>query len=122
MTPTPPPPQPLAPEELYDEIMGQIEPDLTAARIEHLDEFYAGETPDQRAARFAAYDQAFTIFDEVLEKMHAESAKSAHEWKAQIQKKMHRREETEHARELSNVERSFDADTEKQPPTPSSAA
>ncbi|MDD5055212.1 MAG: hypothetical protein PHZ00_02995 [Candidatus Peribacteraceae bacterium] len=55
-------PMPTA-QELYDLWMSQIEPELTTQNIDHADEMHAGETPEERTARYAWYTEAFQIFD-----------------------------------------------------------
>lgn len=60
---------PGTPEWLYDEIMRHIEPDLMIEQVPLLDTKYAGESPEQRQDREAAYAQAFQHFDTMLQTM-----------------------------------------------------
>lgn len=54
-------------QELYDKIMGEIEPDLTSAGKKTLAEKYKDETPEQRALRKVRYQQALARYDEAYE-------------------------------------------------------
>ena len=53
--------------DLYDLLMGEIEPDLMSAVIPKLAKLYAGETPGEARARAERYARAFATFDERLE-------------------------------------------------------
>lgn len=49
--------------ELYDQIMGAIEPELLSANVPHLDEKYAGESDADRAKRYDRYTKAYAQYD-----------------------------------------------------------
>jgi hypothetical protein len=49
-------------EEIYDGIMGKIEPELLNANLPHLDEPYAGETEAEHAARYERYSRSFATY------------------------------------------------------------
>lgn len=53
-----PPPIPGG-RELYDSIMGEIEPELTTAGLLALPQTYVNETPDQKRGRAKRYNDAF---------------------------------------------------------------
>ena len=53
-------------DEIYDALMADIEPDLITTNLPHLDEKYAGETPEQKAARMARYEAAYARYDAVF--------------------------------------------------------
>jgi hypothetical protein len=60
-------PKPLAlptPEETYDAIMGQIDPELTTSKLPLLDEKYKTETQEQTLARKEKYVRSFQAYDE----------------------------------------------------------
>lgn len=60
------PPLPALPasgEEIYDALMGQIEPELTTAEQLLLEEKYKDEPPGQRVARLERYRKAFEEYD-----------------------------------------------------------
>lgn len=58
----------LSPEDFYNLLMYDIEPDLVTSRIPHLEAIYVGESEEERAARGERYSAAF---DEFLLKFHA---------------------------------------------------
>jgi Skp family chaperone for outer membrane proteins len=62
----PPPPRIPAAEELYDQIMGTIEADLTTANLQTLNTKYAGETPEQSKVRSERYAKAFAEYEKRL--------------------------------------------------------
>lgn len=49
---------------VYDEIMAQIEPELTHASLATLADKYKDETPEQAQARQVRYDAAFAQYDQ----------------------------------------------------------
>lgn len=53
----------LTPEQVYDAIMREIEPDLTTDRQPQLEQLYAGETPEQATERFERYARAYEEYD-----------------------------------------------------------
>ena len=64
-------------QELYDSIMGHIEPDLTTESLKTLAQKYEGETPEQTATRKRRYDLAFERYDQAyadyVETLHAQA-------------------------------------------------
>jgi hypothetical protein len=54
-------------QELYDELMMWIEPELTSAVIPYLDELYKGETPEQAEERRQRYEKAFELCNAYLQ-------------------------------------------------------
>lgn len=50
--------------EVYDGLMSKINPELLTDNLPHLDEKYVDETPEQRKARYAKYQQDFAAYDE----------------------------------------------------------
>jgi hypothetical protein len=50
-------------QEIYDELMAQIEPELMMESLPTLNEKYANETPQQAAERSERYDAAFAAYD-----------------------------------------------------------
>lgn len=51
-------------EQVYDNIMKQIEPELVLANLQSLDEPYANETDTEHAARYERYGKAFAVYEE----------------------------------------------------------
>ncbi|MBI3331897.1 hypothetical protein HYZ99_02970 [Candidatus Peregrinibacteria bacterium] len=50
-------------EDVYNQIMGQIEPELTTSVVKMLKEKYKDETPEQAKARAVRYSAAFAEYD-----------------------------------------------------------
>ncbi len=78
MTPTPPtddtgaviPPKPKLPpsgQELYDALMGQIEPELVSSELPNMGQRYTTETPEETAKRASRYGQAFLKYQKSYE-------------------------------------------------------
>lgn len=59
----PSPPQVLGGTEIYDQIMGQIEPELTSAQRPLLPEKYKNETPEAAKARAERYSKALAEYE-----------------------------------------------------------
>jgi len=53
-------------EEIYDMLMGEIEPDLVLRNVEELDEKYKDETPEQTKDRADRYRGAWKTYKEKL--------------------------------------------------------
>jgi hypothetical protein len=62
--PTPPPV--LRGQELYDLIMGQIEPDLLSVNVDGLAARYVQQTPEERSERAQRYRNAFSEYERRL--------------------------------------------------------
>ena len=58
--------------EVYDRIMGQIEPDLTSKNIKTLDVKYAEESMQEKAKRMERYKKAFAAYLEAYEAHQAQ--------------------------------------------------
>lgn len=58
-------------DEIYDAIMGRIEPELTSAQIPTLEEKYKNETTEEKMARDARYAAASEEFDRQLTAFNA---------------------------------------------------
>ncbi len=54
-------------DELYNTLMGKIEPELTTAELPVLDARYKDETPEQSKARARRYEKAFAEYDRQLQ-------------------------------------------------------
>jgi hypothetical protein len=50
-------------DDLYDQIMGEIEPELVSTVYDTLEEKYKNETPADKAARQARYEKAFVEYE-----------------------------------------------------------
>lgn len=58
--------------EVYDSLMGSIEPELLSANIPHLDDPYIGESEADHAARYERYTAAFVKYDEAYANWEAQ--------------------------------------------------
>ncbi len=54
-------------QELFDALMGHIEPELTSRNAGTLDRIYKDETPAQRQARMRRYDRALRLYDKAYD-------------------------------------------------------
>lgn len=64
--------------ELYDQIMGPIEPELLSANIPHLDEKYTEESEGDRKKRYERYTNAYAKYDEQYAKWEADMKNKVH--------------------------------------------
>lgn len=65
-SPLPSPPAPPAiptGQELFDALMGHIEPELVSSQTKTLEKTYKDETPAEHATRMKRYDLAFERYD-----------------------------------------------------------
>lgn len=53
-------------DALYDAYMNEHEPDLLDENIDSLDEKYSGESPEDKAAREARYEEAFAGYEAMV--------------------------------------------------------
>lgn len=102
-------PEEWSPEWIYDALMEQIEPDLMTTNVRTLDERYAGESPDDKAARYERYQLALMVMDECLEDlmmdMHFDVLELKHAL-TQMAKQENREEERD---AIADVERQLDS-------------
>lgn len=98
----------LSPEDFYNLLMYDIEPDLVTSRLPHLEAIYFGESEDERIKRGERYSEAF---DKFLLKFHAltDAWKSALlTFKDAIIGDIKREGARSDAAALSRIEESFD--------------
>lgn len=50
-------------KEIYDAIMGEIDPELTSAQASILAEKYKGESEEEHKLRMARYGKAFAVYE-----------------------------------------------------------
>ncbi|MBU0458301.1 hypothetical protein KJ652_05680 [Patescibacteria group bacterium] len=66
----------LSGQEIYDLIMGGIEPELLSGNLDSLSQQHEGETPQTKAERMQRYTNAFKEYKEqyekYMEKLHTE--------------------------------------------------
>ena len=89
---------------MYDQIMGQIEPDLLTHQIPLLEEKYKNEKPDERKRRLEAYAKAFKIFDEAFKEMAGGIYAEVEQLKHAAQKSRTTTEQRQRSDELRGAE------------------
>lgn len=94
-------------EEVYDSIMGGIEPELISVNIPHLDEQYANETEEEKSARYERYTQAFAKYDEAYAKWEAELNTLVTNYRHEALSSAEAQSKQEDAGALSQLEESF---------------
>jgi hypothetical protein len=94
-------------EEIYDLLMGPIEPDLLLAVIPTLDATYAGETKEQHDARMKRYQAAYRAFDAELAKFMNTVNEQAGVAKKDSLKKKEAAARTEEQSALTSLESAF---------------
>lgn len=108
--PEPKIPLELTGEQVFDVIMGAIEPELTSAEVNLLTEKYANETPEEKEAREERYNRAYEEYDRrfaLFQKALDEKANAIH------REAMHSVEANDRAAEqndLANIEASLSTD------------
>jgi hypothetical protein len=61
--------QELTLEELYDALMYEVEPELTFDAMQYVNDWYLGETLEEKSVRMARYERAFEIVEERMKKL-----------------------------------------------------
>ena len=109
--PAPPPEFFQSKNWLYDTIMMQIEPDLTTAQIDHLDEKYKGETEEQKTQRHAGYEEAFKLFAQIFKQVTEKVEADVFEKHLKTQRVHAQEEQKERLQENNQAEQLLDSDT-----------
>jgi len=95
-------------EEIYNLLMGSIEPDLTTDMLPFLEEIYAGESAEEAEDRKRRYEEAFQEFAEKFDKALAIWKEQILRFKAKAFAMAQERVGKEDAQALSDIEHSFD--------------
>ena len=104
----------LSAEQVYDVIMGQIEPDLVSDAIASLDEKYKDELPDDRQARMERYSLAFMVLDECMKDMSLDFEMDANDIIGGMQEIVFSDAQEEDAETIDEIEKSLEnTDTTK---------
>lgn len=101
------PPPILSGTELYDSIMGEIEPELLSANLPLLKEAYTNEAPDERAARAARYEAAYAEYDVRFAKNCADWNEQLHAYKRHALRNVESHVQNAEAVELTSIESSL---------------
>ncbi len=103
----PMPPLLLSGDELYDSIMGQIEPELLSANLPMISSLCANETAEQRSARAKRYQAAFKEYDLRFKKHCDEWNQQLHNYKHEAIKYIEQEAKTNEIAELEEIEYSI---------------
>lgn len=106
--------------DVYDSIMGNIEPDLLSSNIEKLDAQYEGETEEQRQARYDRYEQAYARYDEEYAIWEANLQQDVVAYRRAALQSAEAESRSEEQNVLAQLEQGFDTDVI--PASPSLAA
>lgn len=91
-------------EDIYDALMGRIEPDLLTTNIPHLDEKYAGETTEEKAARYKRYEAAYAAYDAAFQQWIAELHVRAGGYRRDALRSAEQKDRQQEAAALSSLE------------------
>ena len=108
-TPIPPPPRIPTGKEIYDSIMGEIEPELLSDNLPKLKEQYPDETPEQKKVRAALYNKAFAEYDKKFSLYMAELHGQVTHYRKQAVADLETRDRTEEQSKMQAMESFFDA-------------
>ena len=106
----PMPPPVMNGQELYDRIMGQIEPDLLSTSVDTLTEKYAQESPEERAVRSQRYRAALTAYEAQLATYQQQWDEQLRTYKRQAIAYIEHQTQTNESPQLEDIESSFSAD------------
>ena len=70
-------------QEIYDRIMGTIEPELLSQELPLLTDKYADETADAKKRRLARYARAFSAYDDAYGAFAADTSQKVHAYRSQ---------------------------------------
>jgi len=91
-------------DELYDQIMGQIEPELMTASLETLKEKYATETPEQKAEREKKYQKAFAEYERVYREYRNGQDMDLHRYQRSARASLEESSKAEEEKKMTNLE------------------
>ncbi|MFA7682375.1 MAG: hypothetical protein WCX61_05085 [Candidatus Peribacteraceae bacterium] len=103
----PQPPRIPSGQEIYDGLMGKIEPELLTANLPMLEEQSAHDTPEQKEERMQRYQKAFEEYDRQYQEYIQELTAAVENYKRTALKSMENQDRTEEANTLSNLENSI---------------
>ena len=87
--------------------MRDIEPELLRANIDHLDEQYAAETPEERKARYERYTKAYAAYDVAYAEFMKAFQSSVHTYKKAALKSAEVENKAKEEQALQNLEQQF---------------
>lgn len=95
--------------EIYDRIMGQIEPELLSRNLPLLKEKYKGETPEQKAEREQRYAAAYAAFDAAFSKWVIDVNAAVAAYRRSVLRDAEEKSQSKEVNELSQLESSIKA-------------
>jgi hypothetical protein len=91
-------------QEIYDQLMREIEPELTNDVLPTLKEKYANETPEQATERQARYEAAFAEYDKRYAQYMNDMANKIHTFQRTVRAGIESDERTAEQGQLSSLE------------------
>lgn len=94
-------------QQIYDMIMGQIEPELLTANLDTLDAPYAGESKDAHDARYERYSRAFAKYKVAYAQWVSELHQAIGSYKRAVRKAAEGANQEKEEQILKNLEDQF---------------
>ena len=95
--------------ELYNQLMSKIEPDLMTDQLPLLDEKYKGETPEAAKIRSDRYEKAFAEYDKQLASYLGALGGKVREYQTTARKSVEHEERVKEEQQLTGIEQQMDA-------------
>lgn len=96
-------------KEIYDSIMGEIDPELLSDNLPKLKEQYPDETPEQKKQRAARYNKAFAEYDKRFAVYMAELHGKVTHYRKQAMVNLEANDRVEEQSKMQAMESFFDA-------------
>jgi len=96
-------------KEIYDGIMGKIDPELLFDNLPKLKEQYAEETPEQKKRRAARYNKAFAEYDKQFAAYMAELHGKVTQFRKQAIVELEFRDRKDDDNKMQEIESFFNA-------------
>lgn len=91
-------------DEVYDRIMGEIEPELISTSLPTLDQKYKNETPAEGAARQEKYKKAFEEYDKRYQEFCQTRDTNLHSYQRKAMASLEKDAQTEENNKLDDIE------------------
>jgi hypothetical protein len=96
-------------DDLYNTLMGRIEPDLTTDQLPLLDQKYKGESAEEAKVRAERYEKAFAEYDKQLAEYLAELQGKVREYQLSACRSVEHDDREKEERQLSALESTMDS-------------
>lgn len=100
-------PQILQGQQVYDNIMGRIEPELTTTTVKTLKEKYKDETPEQAKERAKRYSAAFAEYDKQYQEYKLNLERSMHQFQRGLGTHFEQKSRNDESGQMSTIEAAF---------------